>query len=415
MVAEPRPPLAARPFEADRDRLAARRIWREVGWLRGDDTRAMDAYVDAGRALVAEVEGQAECLVLSMPGALRYLDADLPWACVTGVTTSHVARGQGLATRLTARLVAQDAAAGAVVSGLGMFDQGFYNRLGFGSGGYGRRVAFDPAALRVPRLRRAPRRWTRDDGAILHAARLTRFRGHGGVTLTPAAQTIENALSHGDGFGLGFADGDRPTHGLWLSADDVYNGPYNVRFCFWRDHAEFIELLSVLASLADQVKSVRIAEPAGIQLQDLLDQPVRRAVIAQGTRFVSDIQCGARWQMRLNDLPAALAASHLPGPQVRFNLELSDPIADGLPPEQPWRGVAGAYRLTLGPQSAAEPGRDERLPTLTATVNAFTRLWLGVRPATGLAVTDALSGPPALLAALDIALRLPEPLPDWSF
>ena len=43
-------------------------------------------------------------------------------------------------------------------------------------------------------------------------------------------------------------------------------------------------------------------------------------------------------------------------------------------------------------------GRDETLPTLTCSVGAFTRLWLGVRPATGLAVTCRLAGVPARVA-----------------
>jgi len=60
-------------------------------------------------------------------------------------------------------------------------------------------------------------------------------------------------------------------------------------------------------------------------------------------------------------------------------------------------------------------GRDPGLSTLTASVNAFTRLWLGVRPARGLAVTDELSGPPALLEELDWLLRLPDPKPDWDY
>jgi hypothetical protein len=48
-------------------------------------------------------------------------------------------------------------------------------------------------------------------------------------------------------------------------------------------------------------------------------------------------------------------------------------------------------------------------------VGAFTRLWLGVRPASGLAITDDLCAPPALLDQLDRVLRLPEPKPDWDF
>jgi len=71
--------------------------------------------------------------------------------------------------------------------------------------------------------------------------------------------------------------------------------------------------------------------------------------------------------------------------------------------------------VTLGPSSGAERGTDASLPTLTATVNALTRLWLGVRPATGLAVTDDLSGPLDLLQALDRAICLPEPKPDWDY
>jgi hypothetical protein len=38
-----------------------------------------------------------------------------------------------------------------------------------------------------------------------------------------------------------------------------------------------------------------------------------------------------------------------------------------------------------------------------------------VRPATGLAITDELSGPSILLSQLDRCLKLPEPKPDWDF
>ena len=52
---------------------------------------------------------------------------------------------------------------------------------------------------------------------------------------------------------------------------------------------------------------------------------------------------------------------------------------------------------------------------MKASINAFSRLWLGVRPARGLAVTDDLDGPRDLLEALDEAFRLPEPVRDWDF
>jgi len=40
---------------------------------------------------------------------------------------------------------------------------------------------------------------------------------------------------------------------------------------------------------------------------------------------------------------------------------------------------------------------------------------LGVKPATGLAVTDQLKAPVSLLEKLNLAFRLPDPKPDWDF
>ena len=94
---------------------------------------------------------------------------------------------------------------------------------------------------------------------------------------------------------------------------------------------------------------------------------------------------------------------------------MADPIRQFLPDTASWRGVGGDYIISLGPSSSAEPGRDALLPTLKASVSAFTRMWLGVRPASGLAVTDQLCGPPDLLEELDWALRLPDPRPDWDY
>ena len=56
-----------------------------------------------------------------------------------------------------------------------------------------------------------------------------------------------------------------------------------------------------------------------------------------------------------------------------------------------------------------------RIRRVDAGIGAFTRLWLGVRPATGLTITDQLAGPPEILTALDVAFRLPPPLSDWPY
>ncbi|MCP4936801.1 MAG: hypothetical protein GY927_22005 [bacterium] len=94
---------------------------------------------------------------------------------------------------------------------------------------------------------------------------------------------------------------------------------------------------------------------------------------------------------------------------------MSDPIEKYLSADAPWHGIGGSYIVTLGPESGAEMGHDDGLPTLTASVGAFTRLWIGVLNATGLSITDELTGPPELLQALDGILRLPQPQLGWDF
>ena len=225
-----------RAYDPDRDREAAHRIWMEVGWLEKEKIEIADTFIAAGRAMVAEVDGAAECLVLSVPGSLRYLEEDLAFAGVTGVTTSHVARKQGLASRLTARAVAEDAADGALVAGLGMFEQGYYNQLGFGTGGYVHWAHFDPARLRIPVKARAPRRLTAGDWAAVHTSRLDRMRGHGACNLDPAAITRAEIEWISKGFGLGYYDGPGGTlsHHVWLSAREVEGGPFRVAWSSYR-------------------------------------------------------------------------------------------------------------------------------------------------------------------------------------
>lgn len=409
-----------RIYDAGRDREATHRIWRETGWLEPGNVEheeAMDLFVEAGRALVADVGGEAECLVLTCPGQIRYLGDDLPFSCVTAVTTSRIARKLGFAKKLTAAAVAADAAEGALVSGLGMFEQGYYDRLGFGTGGYEHWLSFDPAQLNVAAKARTPRRLTADDWEAAHKARLNRARGQGGCNLTPPQITRAEMLGTKNGFGLGYDDGSggELSHYLWCEASRIEEGPYYVGWTAYRAPGEFLELMALLQSLGDQVRLVRMREPAGIQLQDFLERPFQFRTLTEKSKMEHVMHARAYWQMRICDLPGCLARTCLAGDDTRFNLKLTDPITEHLDEGSSWRGVAGDYVVTLGPSSAAERGSDEGLPTLSASVNAFTRMWLGVRPATGLAVTDELAGPRGLLEGLDAVLRLPEPKPDWDF
>jgi hypothetical protein len=110
-----------------------------------------------------------------------------------------------------------------------------------------------------------------------------------------------------------------------------------------------------------------------------------------------------------------MAALSLPGADARFNLRLSDPIGAYLPDDAPWKGCAGDWIVSLGATCKAQAGRDEALPTLEASINAFTRLWIGARRADALAITDDLDGPDVLLATLTAQWTLPEPATDWDY
>jgi hypothetical protein len=137
--------------------------------------------------------------------------------------------------------------------------------------------------------------------------------------------------------------------------------------------------------------------------------------MTEKSEYENRTRAAAYWQMRMCDVSACLASTKLQGEPVSFNLKLSDPIESVLDDDAEWRGVAGDYVITLGEESSAVPGTDSTLPLLEASVNAFTRLWLGVKPAIGLAVTDDLTGSAELLAELERILRLPTPKPDWDF
>lgn len=256
--------VTVRAFDPERDAEAVQRIWCETGWIDPDSERHRELqarFLTAGRAMVAELDGQAELAVTTAAGTLRHGTVDLSMSAVTSVTASHVARQGGLASTLTARAVADDAAAGAQSAALGIFDQGFYDRLGFGTGAYLRRYRFDPAALRVPRSTRRPVRLGRDDAEEVHACRLTTERRHGACTVTSPEFTAAEMGWEDHSFGLGFRDeAGTLTHHVWFTTEDMEDGPYNVGWFAYRSTDDLRELFSLMRSLGDQVQRIRVPE-----------------------------------------------------------------------------------------------------------------------------------------------------------
>jgi len=174
-----------------------------------------------------------------------------------------------------------------------------------------------------------------------------------------------------------------------------------------------LELLRLMRELGDQFRSVAMREPAHVQLQALLANPMREADRSAGSDHESFNRSVAWWQFRMLDVEACVAARSWRGEPVRFNLALNDPAESRLGGD--WRGVGGDYTVEIGAESRATRGHAAGLPLMTTGVAAFTRLWFGVRSPTVLAVSDPIGAPPDLLAALDDALRLPKPVAGWAF
>ena len=404
-----------RRYEPDRDLDAVARIWLEIGWLDSLDKKAaLGAFMAGGNVEVGLLAGDAECAVHWMPGSIRYQETDLGICAITAVTTSQIGRKQGFATDLTARALAAGAEAGHAVGILGMFEQGFYDRLGFGTGAEDHEYQFDPSALLVDHIPyRTPERIPLDAHADLQQAMAQRLRSHGGVVLDPPAILAADIDLNEKMYALGYRDPSGELTHFVLGGLPDGHGPFKITYLAYRTPDQLLELLRLLRELGDQIRVVKLIEPAHIQLQVLLREPIRERWRSKGTDTETVIRSFAWYQLRMLDVDACVSARVWQGEPVRFNLTLDDPVAKRLAGS--WRGVGGEYTVTIGDPSSAIPGHVDGLPHLEAGVGAFSRLWFGVRPPSVLAVTDELQAPLDLLAQLDHAMALPHPVLGWDF
>lgn len=406
-----------RKYDKEKDKKAVHRIWKEVGWMEEGKEKFMDTFLEATDSLVVEINGEAEFLVNTSSGDILYQNEKLPFSGVSGVTTSRIARKLGLAQKVTPYLIAKDAEKGALVSGLGMFEQGFYNKLGYGTGSYEHIISFDPADLNIKSKFRIPIRFTTKDWKAIHKSKLNRLRKHGSINFKAAGITKAEMMWTTKSFGLGYKNNktNEITHHIWGSNRGGEHGPYWISWLVFQNYEQLIELLALIKSLGDQVRLVSLTEPPNIQFQDFLSKPFRFRQLSEKSKFENKMKAVAWWQMRICNLEKCLEKTHLNCEDTKFNLELNDPIEKYLDNTFKWKGISGNHIITVGQNSFAEKGFDKSLQTIKASVGAFTRLWLGIRPASSLIVSDEFSAPQDLLEKLDIAFRISEPKTDWEF
>ncbi|MEY3601068.1 MAG: hypothetical protein RL169_312 [Armatimonadota bacterium] len=399
-------------------KAGAQLVWHDCGWSdKVDACELLDTFFDLGPTWVGIRDEAVQSVVHTAAATLRYQQSDIRLQAVTGVTTSLQARRGGVAANTLAHAMAAGAANGAVVSALGIFDQGFYDRLGYGSLDIMRLIRFDPKDIRVDATARSPLRFTEIDVDEIHAARSRRWLRHGGVNFDSAKRTLADMQECTNGIGFGYrdhADGGI-SHMIWFSRKDAENGPFRVIFTVWETREQLRELMAFLHTLADQVHLVVMEEPPGIALQDFIHRPLRSRAITQKSKYETGITAMTYQQARIVNLQAAIEKLSVHGPSIDFNLIIKDPVTRFLPQDTPWSGCGGNYTIHIGEKSTLKTGHTDGLETLSADIGAFSRLWLGSSTATALAVTSDFDGPEALLSALDACICLPVPRFDWNY
>ncbi len=109
----------------------------------------MEIFIKKGDSIVTEYNNEVEALVSSNYGKIQYLGNELNYSNIGEVITGLTVRNKGLGGQLTAVKIAQEAASGIHVTGLGMFEHGFYNKLGFGTASGNKVYSFSPSALKI--------------------------------------------------------------------------------------------------------------------------------------------------------------------------------------------------------------------------------------------------------------------------
>lgn len=411
--------MIIRKYDKNKDKEACLRMFSEAGWIPRDSSEETKDvalnFVETEGSFILEIRGEAESISSSKIGKIRYLNEDIDFAAIACVCTSRIARKLNSATDLVTKTITNLAEKGVVVCGLGFFEQGFYNRLGFGVNHYEYWVKFDPNNLNIEKEFKIPYRLEKKDYKEIHKSLNNRLVKHGRCIINSSTHTRLFMELPENSFGLGYYNDEKElTHFFWSDSKGE-NGPYKIWMMAYENYDQYLELMALLKSLGDQVFAIEMRTPVDIQFQDFLKKPFRINQITEKTEFENNMWSVAYTQTRILDLEKCISKTKLYTDGPLFNLKLKDPIEKYLPEDSKWRGISGDYIISLGKISECKVGVDKKLPTLEASVGAFTRMWLGVKSATALSVTDELRASEELLCKLDIALRLPVPSPGIEY
>lgn len=375
-------------------------------------------WFDSADALVGEHINDVVALALAHSGTFHHAahSQDISFCVISAVTVALHGRKLGFAGRLTAELLARGAERGEAFAGLGMFEQGFYDRLGFANYPYSRIVKFRPSKLKLSgSFSSDPIRLGKENWQDIHQSRINRFRNHGSVNL-PAVITQADMEINKKTFAIGFKnENGELTHHYVVRSVNGEHGPMNIIWMAFQTPDQFKDILLSIKSYGDQIDIVSLPEPYGIQFQSLLRKPIStNRQSADSTGRKAEIRTGSWSQGRILDVEKCINGMNCIGEECNFNLILTDPIEKYLNSSFKWRGCGGEYTVKFSSQSKAQYGTTAGLPVMKCSVNTFSKLWTGTTKPSMLPFTEDIVAPSSLLEELDKTLILPEPSFDWD-
>lgn len=392
--------------------------WKDAGWLAKGLEKAAEEFIGAGSALVGLENGKAVALATSGKGSFHHClhGGELPFCAVKSVNVAFHGRKLGYAARLTSALLAEAGERGDACAGLGMFEQGFYDRLGFANMPYWNSLQLRPSDIAIQgEMSSRPVRLAAEDWEEIHRNRTQRYRCHGSLNLSSATTKASIGFSPGC-FALGFRNrAGELTHHVFFEKISGEHGPALTGWLVFSNHEQFRDLMILLKSMGDQIDLVRISEPPGLQLQSLVKKPLsarRRTLSAPRER--AEVRSLAWTQCRILSPTGCIDGMNCPGKPCSFNLILHDPIEEHLEGRGSWRGCSGEYTVNLSSGSCVESGLSRGLQLLECSVNAFSMLWSGSTRASLLPYLFSVNAPVELLEDIEQSMPMPEPFYDWE-
>ncbi len=393
-------------------------IWMDAGWLMNGQEKLANLWFDSADALVGKHVNDVVALGLAHSGTFHHAahSQNISFCAISAITVAFQGRKLGFAGTLTAELLARGAERGEAFAGLGMFEQGFYDRLGFANFPYTRIAEFRPSELMLSgSFSSDPVRLGKENWQDIHQNRINRLRYHGSVNLPPVITRADMEINKKT-FAIGFRNKNgEMTHHYVVRSVKGEHGPMRVIWMAFQTPDQFKDILLSIKSFGDQIDIVSLQEPPGIQFQSLLRKPISSSRQSTGSveRKVGT-RTGCWSQGRILDVEKCVNGMKCTGEECSFNLILTDPVEKYLDSSFEWRGCGGEYTIRFSNRSNAELGITEGLPVMQCSVNTFSKLWTGTAKASMLPYTDKITAPSSLLEKLDKTLNLPEPSFDWD-